>query len=989
MTKAKDKVLRTTAAKHLKPTNANEKGKTKKSALVQRQENMQKPKWTQAVEESRSNNTLQQSLSPASDPADAQHGGSIQSESSSNIIADLIVLHSKKVLCDGYSIVEGQRRDPIHLTLCDILIEAVHSEAHVQLHFYHTCGVRTTLLGEFCNEICLAIGLRLVSKEKAKQVWEFAFSSANYVPTEHQNFLDTHVCPVFSRKWMEQQRLDFDQVIASERQRVQDTLEQKKARAEDEAQRTPGEADHIRHRHGLVTQRGRSFEDMHKKFAMKDLAVFETPRLGNCVAWALHWMKTGELPKNMYRDDEGENTEEGLSIVRFERETVSGHWLQDRHHVTVQQAFKMLVPEPTPFEDLSSSSPLSENPSLEKPCAYIMPAASVNNLNDDWTRGLSGVLGAHEGVQLQGISSSSSSDTRLPGNVRSDSVVLPGAPESRTEEADSDNSAVLNTYDDAAARVNLQLVPCRHVRLPAEALNLLDKYRVKICRFCEGDSSTLKTELEAFVTACHEGLLQKFALPGIPEWKAFMKAVSLMLRIVRVCDDAPLSFPLSKEFASAFALSCLLCIGVEGTLQQNMFATFISDHVDQLRRVCDHVQVTHNDAHVMKVSASVLLEFLKSLTNGEMEKESELGSSEDNHEQHDGSTWWKTAQGKVHELLSCIIQIRDLLLTIGEDLDSVHKGEIFLLGVFPCLEQLFPVSADTSASRYTVQPIAGLMWLMLYKLSAGSVAKNIGIGSFQMIRNTQNKDVQRLMPDHDSFTLLTDLLNLLWPTACKVSLKMDQWPACLWPSTLVALCEWMRQKECHSVEGILHLARHSSRHLIRAIQAECLQTQSLSSFSQYMVQQVLALERGLQGIKETRQHEKRLGTLTRKEPAHQEHSVNGSSAQTMPATNAQTMERNSLVANNSVAHSKSKKRQEQTANCADECKKQRVMSWLQEVQKHKCPTSTCKVCNRRGNWCIAGSAPKKVFAYISLYKRTPSVTQQAVNDLAGFIEALK
>ena len=75
MTKAKDKVLRTTAAKHLKPTNANEKGKTNKSANEQRQEDMQKPKWTQAFEESRSNNTLQQSLSPASDPADAQHGG--------------------------------------------------------------------------------------------------------------------------------------------------------------------------------------------------------------------------------------------------------------------------------------------------------------------------------------------------------------------------------------------------------------------------------------------------------------------------------------------------------------------------------------------------------------------------------------------------------------------------------------------------------------------------------------------------------------------------------------------------------------------------------------------------------------------------------------------------------------------------------------------------------------------------------------------------
>ena len=51
-------------------------------------------------------------------------------------------------------------------------------------------------------------------------------------------------------------------------------------------------------------------------------------------------------------------------------------------------------------------------------------------------------------------------------------------------------------------------------------------------------------ELEACWMVCHEGLLQKFALPGILEWTAFMHAVSLMLRIIRVCADAPLSLPL-------------------------------------------------------------------------------------------------------------------------------------------------------------------------------------------------------------------------------------------------------------------------------------------------------------------------------------------------------------------------------------------------------------------------------------------------------------
>ena len=67
--------------------------------------------------------------------------------------------------------------------------------------------------------------------------------------------------------------------------------------------------------------------------------------------------------------------------------------------------------------------------------------------------------------------------------------------------------------------------------------------------------------------------------------------------------------------------------------------------------------------------------------------------------------------------------------------------------MFPCLEQVFPVSAKASASRYTVQSIARLMWLMLYKLSGGAVARDIGFGSFLLIRNMQSKDVKRFVPD--------------------------------------------------------------------------------------------------------------------------------------------------------------------------------------------------------------------------------------------------
>ena len=261
-----------------------------------------------AINETMTCNTLRQPLRPASDSEDAQHGGPIQSESSSNRTAKLIVLYSQKVLCDGYRIVEGQRRNAVHLSLCDILMEAVHSQAYVRLHFYHTCGVHSTQLDEWCKATGLAIGSRLVTKDAARQVWEFAFSSANYVPTEHANLLDAHVCPVFSRKWMEQQNLDFHQVITLERQRVRRALEHKKARAECEAGKCNNlaDADHVWQCHEYDEQRGQSFEDMLANFAIKGLAVFETPRQGNCVAWALHWMKTGQLPEPRYQDDEVE-----------------------------------------------------------------------------------------------------------------------------------------------------------------------------------------------------------------------------------------------------------------------------------------------------------------------------------------------------------------------------------------------------------------------------------------------------------------------------------------------------------------------------------------------------------------------------------------------------------------------------------------------------------------------------------------------------------
>ena len=122
---------------------------------------------------------------------------------------------------------------------------------------------------------------------------------------------------------------------------------------------------------------------------------------------------------------------------------------------------------------------------------------------------------------------------------------------------------------------------------------------------------------------CHEGLLQKFALPGILEWMAFMHAISLMLRIIRVCADAPLSLPLAREFGSACDLSCRLYVVVKGELENSMFATVIAGNVELLRSVCSQMQAAHGDAQVMNISASFLFEFLGSLTNGKIEKTSD------------------------------------------------------------------------------------------------------------------------------------------------------------------------------------------------------------------------------------------------------------------------------------------------------------------------------------------------------------------------------
>ena len=342
---------------------------------------------------------------------------------------------------------------------------------------------------------------------------------------------------------------------------------------------------------------------------------------------------------------------------------------------------------------------------------------------------------------------------------------------------------------------NLQMVSHRNRALPAQSMHLVHKYYDRLKRFHHDDGSALWLELEAFITACHEGLLQKFALPGIPDWMAFMSSVTLMLRVLGVLSDEPPSFPISKKFASAFALSTLLSIGIRGEVGQYLISAFVSDHSDQLRSACSYLHDAEGDVTGMSGSASFLFGFLESFIDVAMAKETEIGYPEGRHVFLFGMPWSKSGSEKVHALLCCMINVRDHLFSLGGDADVVNMGSVFLSGVFPCLEQVFPMTATGAASRYTVQSIATLMWLMLYNMFAGAVGREIGLGCFLLIMNVQIKNVRRFLPDLESLNLLTDLLSSLWPTACKVSLCTGQMPPCLWPSTLVALCEWMQQKK--------------------------------------------------------------------------------------------------------------------------------------------------------------------------------------------------
>ena len=172
---------------------------------------------------------------------------------------------------------------------------------------------------------------------------------------------------------------------------------------------------------------------------------------------------------------------------------------------------------------------------------------------------------------------------------------------------------------------NVEMVSHCNRALPAQSVHLVHKYYDRLKRFHHDDGSALWLELEAFIAACHEGLLQKFALPGIPDWMAFMRSVTLMLRVLGVLADEPTSFPISKKFASAFALSTLLSIGIQGEAGQLLISAFVSDYSDQLRSVVLHLHDAEGDAIGMSGAASFLFGFLESFIDVVMANETQRG----------------------------------------------------------------------------------------------------------------------------------------------------------------------------------------------------------------------------------------------------------------------------------------------------------------------------------------------------------------------------
>ena len=98
-------------------------------------------------------------------------------------------------------------KDAAHLSIGDILIEALYCRAHLKMHFYLEGGIKTVNMDACMLPFDMDMSVSLLSESEADQIWEVAFGSTNYVPLKDAAVLDPHVCPVFSRQWMEKHML--------------------------------------------------------------------------------------------------------------------------------------------------------------------------------------------------------------------------------------------------------------------------------------------------------------------------------------------------------------------------------------------------------------------------------------------------------------------------------------------------------------------------------------------------------------------------------------------------------------------------------------------------------------------------------------------------------------------------------------------------------------------------------------------------------------
>ena len=180
-----------------------------------------------------------------------------------------------------------------------------------------------------------------------------------------------------------------------------------------------------------------------------------------------------------------------------------------------------------------------------------------------------------------------------------------------------------------------------------------------------------------------------------------------------------------------------------------------------------------------------------------------------------------------------------IICLLGGDAEVVNKSSALLSDVFTCLAHGLPMSARGAAASYTVPTITTLRCLMPGNIFARTFDRKIDPECFLLIISVQCRHVRRFIPDVERLYLLTNLLSALCPTTCKVSLCTGPLPPCMWPSTLVALWDWMEQTQILSVERLGYLAINTSRRLIRAIQSEYCHQEPWVCLGQHMMFRLL------------------------------------------------------------------------------------------------------------------------------------------------------